>query len=125
MAQLQEQLKEEKKKHRDGQELFGMHPAPAPAPSTAAAAPMADVEKEEFKKRIEQLEADCRRFRELNGQYGREIQDLRGKLVDAKAPPKIFVTKSGTCYHEASCNHLKHGAQDRPRAEHSRCRDCL
>ena len=123
LAQLQEQLKEEKKKHRDGQELFGAYAAPAP--STAAAAPMADVEKEEFKKRIEQLEAECRRFRELNGQYGREIQDLRGKLVDAKAPPKIYVTKSGTCYHEASCNHLKHGAQDRPRAEYSRCRDCL
>jgi myosin heavy subunit len=120
LAQLQEQLKEEKKKHRDGQELFGAYAAPAP--STAAAAPMADVEKEEFKKRIEQLEAECRRFRELNGQYGREIQDLRGKL---KAPPKIYVTKSGTCYHEASCNHLKHGAQDRPRAEYSRCRDCL
>lgn len=120
ISRLQEQIKEEKKKNRDGQALFGANAAAAPA-----AAPMADVEKENFTKRIEQLEAEKRRLRELADQHGQEIQRLRAQLGETKAPPKIYVTKAGSCYHEANCNHLLHGREPRPKVEYRRCEDCM
>lgn len=71
------------------------------------------------------LESDCDQLKRLKDQYGQEILDLRTQLAEKKAPARVFLTRRGSCYHEASCNHLKHGHEDRPKQEFKRCRDCL
>lgn len=37
---------------------------------------------------------------------------------------QVNVTRSGSCDHEASCNHLMHSTEQRARLEYSRCKDC-
>ena len=117
IQKLRDDLKEEREKQ--GRGLFS-----APAQPAQAAAAALDVEKEHLKAKVAQLEQDAARLREIQGQYGQEIQALRNQLRDAKAPAKISVTRSGSCYHEASCNHLMHGVEQRPRVEYTRCKDC-
>ena len=41
-----------------------------------------DVEKENLKKRVAQLESDAARLREIQGQYAQDIQGLRTQLRD-------------------------------------------
>ena len=62
---------------------------------------------------------------ELQGRYDLLVEEVRQLRGRERAPAKLFVTRSGSCFHEAGCNHLKHGQQDRPKIEYSRCRDCL
>ena len=72
-----------------------------------------------------EIETKNREKAELQSRYDLlvgEVQRLRGR---EKAPAKIYVTRSGSCFHQAGCNHLKHGQQDRAKVEYSRCRDCL
>ena len=85
----------------------------------------AEASNEELKRKLAKAESDLARMRELRDQYGHDIQDLRQRLDETRAPAKIYLTRSGTCYHEATCNHLKHGQEDRPRSEFKRCKDCL
>ena len=83
-------------------------------------------EVDDLKRKLAKAESDCDRLKELKDQYGREIMSLRQQLTNAKAPPKVYMTRSGSCYHESSCNHhMKHGTEDRPRVELKRCKDCL
>ena len=82
-------------------------------------------EVDDLKRKLAKAESDCDRLKELKDQYGHEIMSLRQQLANAKAPPKVFMTHSGSCYHESSCNHLKHGTEDRPRVELKKCKDCF
>ena len=76
-------------------------------------------------KQLLKAECYCDRLQELKDQCGREIMSLRQQLANTKAPPRVFMMRSGKCYREATCNHLKHGAEDRPCAELKRCKDCM
>eukprot|EP00435_Cladocopium_sp_Y103_P015804 s1188_g3.t2 len=95
---------EERNQRRDGGALFQQPAAPSEAEET-------------LKRKVANLEANVARLQQLNGQYGQEIQNLRTQLAEKKAPARVFLTRSGSCYHEASCNHLKHGSEDRPKQE--------
>ena len=76
-------------------------------------------------KQLLKAECYCDRLQELKDQCGREIMSLRQQLANTKAPPRVFMMRSGKCYREATCNHLKHGAEDRPCVELKRCKDCM
>eukprot|EP00435_Cladocopium_sp_Y103_P072716 s194_g41.t1 len=101
---------EERDRRRDCGALFQQPAAPSDA-------------EEALKRKVTKLEADVVQLQRLNGQYSQEIQSLRTQLAKKKAPARMFLTRSGSCYHEASCNHLKHGHEDRPRQEFKRCKD--
>ena len=75
--------------------------------------------------RISQLQADEARLKRHLQEEREDTARLQARLREAKAPAKIYVTRSGTCYHEAACNHLMHAGEARPRVEYQRCKDCL
>ena len=65
----------------------------------------------------------------------REVERLQGELRQAndrfqaeahrdKVPERVFLTRSGECFHKDGCNHLMHGRNPRPQQSFSRCRDC-
>ena len=116
LATAARQVAAMQERQRRDRDLF-QGPAPS-APAPPAVPPAVEDELQKLRREKE----DWKNSKIL---MEREIMRSVKQIAEAKAPPVVYYTRGGQCYHEASCNHLKHGREDRPRAELRKCSDCM